>query len=124
MRKFLSVLAYIALSISALIVLVFATVELRTVIAGDYVLMNDPSKALAGYIFRFIYFLFILATIFWLFESKIKKVKTIPLLAVMGVMIAVCSVPLFFFYHYYIALVLLFVNIVIAGMSLSRLFVI
>ena len=105
MNKLKSIAFYGGISLIVLISIVFAFVEIRPLIAGDFKLMNNPSMSFATYLFRGHFYLGLVALASVLLVYRSNKIKVNLIIFVFGLSMFVGSCFCFFFYDFYIALV-------------------
>ena len=116
MKKLLNVLYFVGLSLIALIIILFAFIEIRSIFAGDFTLMENKAASLFAYLFRGLYFLLILLLIALLMAFKAKnKPNCIILLAgaislLIGAFLTLC------FYDLIVSLVLIAINIILTSL--------
>ena len=109
LRKVLSI---IGCSFTALVALAFSFIEIRSIVAGDFTLMNNQISSLVGYLFRALYFLFLLALCITLIISKVKnnvfEVATFG--AAAGLFIG--AIVSFAFYHMIVSIAVILVALI------------
>ena len=113
MKILKAVLTYFGLAIASLIGMLFAFVELRSLFAGDFLLMNSPFLGALGYFLRGLYFLLIitLSVFIVLFRTHNKKICII-LLAV-AISLLVGALLSLMFYDYYVSLVIIAASLIL-----------
>ena len=111
MKFFLAILKYIAAVLTGVIGLVFAFVEIRPLFAGDFKLMESPAASFIGYLFRGIFFLIMFINALKVFMCVLKG-RGLSLSAIVfnGAIIAASAVS-FLFYEWYIALLIVILNL-------------
>ena len=119
--KFQRVFSYVVLVLAGLLATVFAFIEIRSVVAGDFTLMQNPSNGAVGYICRGLFYVTMLVNVVWLFINKVNKKRTSLNLLILSGLLVLSSVTLFFFYMFAIALVVLVVNALVATIAIVRL---
>ena len=119
--KFQRGFSYVILVLAGLLATVFAFIEIRSVAAGDFTLMQNPSNSVVGYICRAIFYVAMLANVIWLFINKANKKRTTLNLLILSGLLVLSSVTLFFFYMLAIALAVLVVNALVATIAIVRL---
>lgn len=102
----------ILLAIACLVALVFAFVELRSLFAGDFLLMNSPASSFVGYLFRGLFFLGLAGYIVYLFVSFIKNKGYSIACHIIAPALFICSVFSIFFYVQYIYLVVIIIALI------------
>ena len=119
MKLFLNILKYIASSIVGVLSLVFAFIEIRPLFAGDFLLMESPAASFIGYLFRALFFLVMFINALKVFLCVLfRRELSLAALIFNGVLI-VGSVLSFLFYEWFIALILVVLNLL---MLIIRLF--
>ena len=118
--KFQRGFSYVILVLAGLLATVFAFIEIRSVVAGDFSLMQNPSNSVVSYVCRALFYAAMLANVIWLFINKINKKRTTLNLLVLSGLLVLSSVTLFFFYMFAIALAVLVVNALVATIAIVR----
>ena len=118
--KFQRGFSYVILVLAGLLATVFAFIEIRSVVAGDFTLMQNPSNSVVGYVCRALLYVAMLANVIWLFINKVNKKRTTLNLLILSGLLVLSSVTLFFFYMFAIALVVLVVNALVATIAIVR----
>ena len=118
--KFQRGFSYVILVLAGLLATIFAFIEIRSVVAGDFSLMQNPSNSVVGYVCRALLYVAMLANVIWLFINKINKKRTTLNLLILSGLLVLSSVTLFFFYMFAIALVVLVVNALVATIAIVR----
>ena len=119
--KFQRGFSYVILVLAGLLATIFAFIEIRSVVAGDFSLMQNPSNSVVGYICRALFYAAMLANVIWLFINKINKKRTTLNLLILSGLLVLSSVTLFFFYMFAIALAVLVFNALVATIAIVRL---
>ena len=119
--KFQRGFSYVILVLAGLLATIFAFIEIRSVAAGDFALMQNQSNSVVSYICRTIFYVAMLANVIWLFINKINKKRTTLNLLILSGLLVLSSVTLFFFYMFAIALAVLVVNALVATIAIARL---
>ena len=122
--KFLRFLSFILLVIVGLAALAFAFIEIRSLVAGDFTLMQNPTNSAIGYAARGVFYVAMLLCVVWLFGNKIIKKRTTINLLILSILVAASSITLFFFYIPIIAIVVLGLNILMLLVSIVRLIIV
>lgn len=122
--KFLRFLSCILLVIVGLAALAFAFIEIRSLVAGDFTLMQNPTNSAIGYAARGVFYIAMLLCVVWLFGNKIIKKRTTINLLILSILVAASSITLFFFYIPIIAIVVLGLNILMLLVSIVRLIIV
>ena len=118
--KFQRGFSYVILVLAGLLATIFAFIEIRSVVAGDFSLMQNPSNSVVGYVCRALLYVAMLANVIWLFINKVNKKRTTLNLLILSGLLVLSSVTLFFFYMFAIALVVLVVNALVATIAIVR----
>ena len=119
--KFQRSFSYVILVLAGLLATIFAFIEIRSVVAGDFSLMQNPSNSAVGYVCRALFYVIMLINMIWLFINKINKKRTTFNLLILSGLLVLSSVTLFFFYMFVIALAVLVVNAIVATIAVVRL---
>ena len=119
--KFQRGFSYVILVLAGLLATVFAFIEIRSVVAGDFTLMQNPSNSMVSYVCRALFYAAMLANVIWLFINKVNKKRTTLNLLILSGLLVLSSVTLFFFYMFAIALAILVVNALVATIAIVRL---
>ena len=119
--KFQRGFSYVILVLAGLLATIFAFIEIRSVVAGDFSLMQNPSNSVVSYVCRAIFYVAMLANVIWLFINKVNKKRTTLNLLILSGLLVLSSVTLFFFYMFAIALAVLVVNALVATIAIVRL---
>ena len=118
--KFQRGFSYVILVLAGLLATVFAFIEIRSVVAGDFTLIQNPSNSVVGYVCRALFYVAMLANVIWLFINKINKKRTTLNLLILSGLLVLSSVTLFFFYMFAIAFAVLVVNVLVATITIVR----
>ena len=118
--KFQRGFSYVILVLAGLLATVFAFIEIRSAVAGDFTLMQNPSNSVVGYVCRALFYVAMLANVIWIFINKANKKRTTLNLLILSGLLVLSSVTLFFFYMFAIALALLVVNALVATIAIVR----
>ena len=122
MIKLQRIMSYVFLVLVGLIATIFAFIEIRSIFAGDFTLMQNPTSSVFGYIARSIFYLAMIANVVVLFVFKKKEKKTNNILLALSISLALASIPLFFFYMLLVAFLVLLLNIIVLAITFERLF--
>ena len=96
------IISYFFLIVVALLSLVFAFVELRSLFAGDFLLFNSPALGFCQYLFRGLFFVSISGYCIYLFIYFLRnKILGFGHYVVAGALL-ICSVFTIFFYVLYV----------------------
>ena len=118
--KFQRGFSYVILVLAGLLATVFAFIEIRSVVAGDFTLMQNPTNSVVGYICRGLFYVAMLANVVWIFINKVNKKRTTLNLLILSGLLVLSSVTLFFFYMFAIALAVLVINALVATIAIVR----
>ena len=118
--KFQRGFSYVILVLAGLLATIFAFIEIRSVVAGDFSLMQNPSNSVVSYVCRALFYAAMLANVIWLFINKVNKKRTTLNLLILSGLLVLSSVTLFFFYMLAIALAVLVVNALVATIAIVR----
>ena len=118
--KFQRGFSYVILVLAGLLATIFAFIEIRSVVAGDFSLMQNPSNSVVSYVCRALFYAAMLANVIWLFINKVNKKRTTLNLLILSGLLVLSSVTLFFFYMFAIALAVLVVNALVATIAIVR----
>ena len=96
------IISYFFLIVVALLSLVFAFVELRSLFAGDFSLFNSPALGLCQYLFRGLFFISISTYSIYLFIYFLRnKILGFGHYVIAGALL-LCSIMTIFFYVLYV----------------------
>ena len=118
--KFQRGFSYVILVLAGLLATIFAFIEIRSVAAGDFALMQNPSNSVVSYVCRALFYAAMLANVIWLFINIINKKRTTLNLLILSGLLVLSSVTLFFFYMFAIALAVLMVNALVTTITIVR----
>ena len=76
MNKLKSVLVFLGAGLAILVSFIFAFLELRSLFAGDFTLMNNSAMSFFVYLFKGLYFLSIIALAIFIIIFKVKNKDT------------------------------------------------
>ena len=102
----------VLLVIACLVAMVFAFVELRSLFAGDFLLMNSPALSFMGYLFRGLFFLTLVVYIIYLFISFIKNKGYSIACHIIAPSLFIASIFSLFFYVQYIYLAVIIIALI------------
>ena len=109
-----SILVYIGLVIASLVAIVFGFLQIRSLFAGDYSLMNNSTISFLGYLFRSLYFLSILALSIAIVVFRIKQKKICVILFMSSLALLVGAFLSFIHFEYFVSLVIIFACLILA----------
>ena len=117
MKILKAVLTYFGLVIASLIGMLFAFVELRSLFAGDFLLMNSPFLGALGYFLRGLYFLLIitLSVFIVLFRTHNKKICIILFAAAVSLLAGALLSLLF--YDYFVSIVIIVASFILVAIT-------
>lgn len=104
MKTFRTILLYIGASFVALIALLLAFLEIRSIFAGDFTLMNNRAASFFAYLFRDLFYLGLLAEAIILMIFKGKRIKIDLSLFIVSVGLFGGGILTFIYYHFIVAL--------------------
>lgn len=123
MKLVTKIVMSIFLIIAGLLSAVLGFIEMRVLVMGEFVLMNNQALAFSGYLFRFLFFLWLFFYNFYLlFIILFNKKMTISSFLVVPVLI-ISSTFSIFFYSTYIFFLVIFIAIVPSIVALTKRFV-
>ena len=123
-KRILRIVSYVLLGLLALLAIVFAFIELRSLFAGDYQLMNNPKIAFTGYLFRGLFYLSMLIFILCLVMLFVmKKEPSFPHYTV-GIVMLLSSIVTIFFYVNNIFFIPIFMVLLLDAIIILRRFII
>ena len=103
------IICTILLAITILFSAVFAFIEFRSLIAGDYSLVNNAAMGFVTYLFRAIFFVFLLAFSLLLVMTYLKNNKMNFNYYYTGFLLLIGSLASIFFYSNYVYFVIIFI---------------
>ena len=112
MKLVKSILIYVGLGLSSILATVFAFVELRSLFAGDFLLFNIPFVGAMSYLFRGLYYLFIIALCVFIVLFRTHHKKICIILFATSVALFIGAGISFIFYDYYISLVVVLITLI------------
>lgn len=117
MRLVKSILVYLGVAIASLISLVFAFVELRSLFAGDFLILNNPFLGALAYLLRGLYFLLIIALCVFIILFRTHKKKICIILFGAAISLLIGALLSLIFYDYYISLVIIFITLILVAIT-------
>ena len=118
--KFQRACSYVILVLVGLIAIAFSFIEIRSFVAGDFTLMQNPTNSAVGYVCRGLFYVAMLTCVCWLFGNKVGKKRTTLNLLVLSGLLVLSSVTLFFFYMTIIAIAVLVLNALMLLIAIVR----
>ena len=118
--KFQRACSYVILVLVGLIAIAFSFIEIRSFVAGDFTLMQNPTNSAVGYVCRGLFYVAMLTCVCWLFCNKVGKKRTTLNLLVLSGLLVLSSVTLFFFYMTIIAIAVLVLNALMLLIAIVR----
>ena len=112
MRHVGRIVSYLFLSITALIALVFAFIELRSLLAGDFLLMNNQATSFIGYLCRGLFFIFLMGFAVSVLIFYLLKIELSSIHYVIAVSLALASLFSVAFYTSYIYLLIVSISVI------------
>ena len=119
MKTFKNVLRYIGLAFYLLIAAIFAFIEIRSLFAGDFSLMNNQAVAFFSILFRGLYFLAMLVFGVIMIVFMVKKEKISPVLLAMNIALIIGALFSLLYFHLIVAIVLALFNLIGFAVILS-----
>lgn len=120
MKLVAKVLMCLFLILSGIVSAILGFIEIRFLVMGEFTLMNNPSLAFAGYLFRFLFFLWLFFYNFYLlFAILFKRKLTIPNFLVVPILI-ISSIFSIFFYSTYIFFLVIFIAAIPSIAALTK----
>ena len=122
MNKLRAILTYIGASLAIVVGLIFAFLEFRSLLTGDFTLMNIPVASLFTYLCKGLYFasIIVLSVFVIIFTAKKKDICLV---------LFACSIALFIgafitliHFEYYVSLVIILVTAILVGVTASSFF--
>ena len=117
MRIFRDILFYIVISLASVVSIAFSFVELRTLLAGDFLLFNNAFVGGLGYFLRSAFYLTILALCVFLVIFRVRKLKVNIIILFASISILVGALHSLAFYDYYISLVVIFISLLLTAIT-------
>ena len=118
------IVSYTFLILVALVSLVFAFVELRSLFAGDFLLMNNAAMSFFAYLFRGLFFVSLCSYSVYLFIFFMKKKDLEFFNYLIAISLLIASLFTVFFYVQSIYLIIILLALVPALVVLLRRFLI
>ena len=112
------------LIIASLLALVFAFIEIRSLVAGDFLLMNTPTLSFIGYLFRFFYFLALCTFNISLLINIIQKKPLNFVFLFLIPFVLFSSLFSIFFYSTYVYFLVIFIALVPALVLVGKKFIV
>ena len=112
------------LVIASLLALVFAFIEIRSLVAGDFLLMNTPALSFIGYLFRFFYFLALCTFNISLLINIIQKKPLNFVFLFLIPFVLFSSLFSIFFYSTYVYFLVIFIALVPALVLVGKKFIV
>ena len=101
----------VLLGITIILSIVFSFIELRSLIAGDYSLFNNPLAGFVGYLFRGLYFAIILAFSIFLLIIYLTNKEMKFIYYFIGMLLLIGSLFTVFFYSTYIYFLVILITL-------------
>ena len=103
------IICAILLTITILFGAVFAFIELRSLFAGDYSLMNSPAIGFVTYLFRGLFFVILIVFSLVLLVTYLKNGKMDFINYFIGSLLLIGSISSVFFYSTYVYFAVIFI---------------
>ena len=113
--------SYVGLVLASIIGLVFAFIELRSLFAGDFTLMNNVATAFINTLCRGLYYLSLMVVSVYTFVTLIRKKETNAYILTVASVVLICSGFTFVFYEYYVALAVMAAGIIVFAVNFAYL---
>ena len=117
MRILKAALVYLGLAIASLVALVFAFVELRSLFAGDFLLMNSPFLGAFAYLLRGLYFLLIITLCVFIVLFRLNHKKICIILFASAIALFIGAFISLVFYDYYVSLVIILITSILVAIT-------
>ena len=117
MKILKAVLVYLGLAIVSLVALVFAFVELRSLFAGDFLLMNSPFLGALAYFLRGLYFLLIITLCVFIVLFRLNHKKICIILFASAIALFIGAFISLVFYDYYVSLVIILITSILVAIT-------
>ena len=117
MRIVKAILVYLGLAIASLVALVFAFVELRSLFAGDFLLMNSPFLSASEYFLRGLYFLLIITLCVFIVLFRVHHKKICIILFAAAISLLVGALLTLIFYEYFVSLVIILITLILVAIT-------
>ena len=117
MKILKAVLVYLGLAIASLVALVFAFVELRSLFAGDFLLMNSPFLGALAYFLRGLYFLLIITLCVFIVLFRLNHKKICIILFASAITLFIGAFISLVFYDYYVSLVIILITSILVAIT-------
>ncbi len=111
MKLVARIINIVLLSITILLAIVFSFIELRSLIAGDYSLFNNPAEGFVGYLFRGLYFVIILVFFIFLLIIYLTNKEMKFIYYFIGMLLLIGSLFTVFFYSTYIYFLVILITL-------------
>ena len=119
-RLILNILSFIGLGIAILVSLIFAFLEMRSLVAGDFTLMNNQAIHFVRNLFRGIYYLSIIVVSIFVIYYIVKRKMVDDIVLYIDMALAVGSFMSLFFYEYYVGIVIIVINLIVFLIALPN----
>lgn len=117
MRIIKAILVYLGLAIAFLVALVFAFVELRSLFAGDFLLMNSPFLGALAYFLRGLYFLLIITLCVFIVLFRVHQKKICIILFAASISLLIGALLSLIFYEYFVSLVIVLITLILVAIT-------
>ncbi len=105
------IINFVLLGITILLSIVLAFIELRSLFAGDYSLLNNPAAGFVGYLFRGLYFVIILVFSIFLLIIYLTNKEMKFIYYFIGMLLLIGSLFTVFFYSTYIYFLVILITL-------------
>ena len=110
MNKLKSILVYSGASLAILVSFIFAFLELRSLFAGDFTLMNSGVAAFFTFLFKGLYFLSIIALAIFIIIFRVKHKEMCLVLFASSIALFIGAFISFAHFEYFVSLLLMLVT--------------
>lgn len=111
MKLVARIINIVLLSITIILSIVLAFIELRSLFAGDYSLFNNPATGFVGYLFRGLYFVIILVFSIFLLIIYLTNKEMKFIYYFIGMLLLIGSLFTVFFYSTYIYFLVILITL-------------
>ena len=112
MKLLKSILVYLGLGISMLLAFIFMFLEFRSLFAGDFTLMSNPTSSFFAILFRGLYFLSIIALAVFIILFRTHNKKICIILFAISIALFIGSLLSFIHFHLPVALAIVAINVI------------
>ena len=117
MKAIKSVLVCLGLALAYLVALVFMFLELRSLLLGDFILMENAALSFLTYLFKGLYFASICALCIFIFLFRVRKKRICIVLFMMSIGLLIGAIVSLIHFVYYVSLVLIAINLILVAIT-------